>query len=138
MASQGVNKVILIGNLGKDPDVKNLTNGNKAATISIATSEDWTDKQTGEIQKKTEWHRIVFYGRLVEIVNDYLKKGSKVYIEGKLSTRKWRDKNNVEHYVTEIIANYMQMLGGYINKENDQVDEYENHQSNEPDDDISF
>ncbi len=111
MAQRGVNKVILIGNLGQDPEVRYLPNGNAVANCTVATSESWKDKNTGETQEKTEWHRVVFFRRLAEIVAEYLKKGSKVYIEGKLQTRKWDDKAGVTHYSTEIIADQMQMLG---------------------------
>ena len=108
--ARGVNKVILIGNLGQDPEVKYMPNGNAVANVTVATSESWKDKNTGEQTDKTEWHRVVFFRRLAEIVGEYLKKGSKVYIEGKLQTRKWQDKNGADHWTTEIIANEMQML----------------------------
>lgn len=108
--ARGVNKVILIGNLGKDPEIRYATNGNAIANITLATSESWKDKQTGEQVEKTEWHRVVFFRRLAEIVGEYLKKGSKVYIEGKLQTRKWQDKQGQDRYTTEIVANEMQML----------------------------
>ena len=108
--ARGVNKVILIGNLGQDPEVKYMPNGNAVANITVATSESWKDKNSGEQVDKTEWHRVVFFRRLAEIAGEYLKKGSKVYIEGKLQTRKWQDKNGADHWTTEIIANEMQML----------------------------
>ena len=108
--ARGVNKVILIGNLGQDPEVKYMPNGNAVANVTIATSESWKDKNTGENVDKTEWHRVVFFRRLAEIVGEYLKKGSKIYIEGKLQTRKWQDKNGKDNWTTEIIANEMQML----------------------------
>lgn len=108
--ARGVNKVILIGNLGQDPEVKYMPNGNAVANITVATSESWKDKNTGENVDKTEWHRVVFFRRLAEIVGEYLKKGSKIYIEGKLQTRKWQDKNGADHYTTEVVANEMQML----------------------------
>ncbi|MDH5601198.1 MAG: single-stranded DNA-binding protein [Gammaproteobacteria bacterium] len=108
--ARGVNKVILIGNLGQDPEVKYMPNGNAVANITVATSESWKDKNTGEQVDKTEWHRVVFFRRLAEIVGEYLKKGSKIYIEGKLQTRKWQDKNGADHWTTEVIANEMQML----------------------------
>jgi single-strand DNA-binding protein len=108
--ARGVNKVILIGNLGQDPEVKYMPNGNAVANITVATSENWKDKNTGEQVDKTEWHRVVFFRRLAEIAGEYLKKGSKVYIEGKLQTRKWQDKNGKDNWTTEIIANEMQML----------------------------
>lgn len=118
--ARGVNKVILIGNLGNDPEVRYTPNGNAVANISLATSEAWKDKQTGELQDRTEWHRVVFFNRLAEIVGEYLKKGSKIYVEGTLRTRKWTDKNNIERYTTEIIGNEMHMLdskGGQIASE---------------------
>jgi single-strand DNA-binding protein len=110
--ARGVNKVILVGNLGKDPEIKYTANGAAVANITVATSESWNDKQTGEKQEKTEWHRVVFFRRLAEIAGEYLRKGSQVYIEGKLQTRKWQDKNGQDRYTTEIVANEMQMLGG--------------------------
>ncbi len=110
--ARGVNKVILVGNLGKDPEVRYMPNGNAVANITIATSESWKDKQTGEQQEKTEWHRVVMFRRLGEIAGEYLKKGSQVYIEGKLQTRKWQDNSGNDRYTTEIVANEMQMLGG--------------------------
>lgn len=108
--SRGVNRVIIIGNLGNDPEVRYTANGNAIANITVATSESWTDKNTNEKRVETEWHRVSFYGKLAEIAGQYLKKGSKVYIEGKLKTRKWTDQQGVERYTTEIIANEMQML----------------------------
>ena len=108
--ARGVNKVILIGNLGQDPEVRYMPNGGAVANVTVATSESWKDKNTGEQVEKTEWHRVVFYRRLAEIVGEYLKKGSKVYIEGRLQTRKWQDKNGNDRYTTEIIASDMQML----------------------------
>lgn len=110
--SRGINKVILIGNLGQDPEVRHTTDDNSVATITVATNEQWKDKNTGEQVTKTEWHRVVFFRRLAEIVGEYLKKGSPVYIEGKLQTRKWQDKEGKDRYTTEIVANEMQMLGG--------------------------
>ena len=113
--ARGINKVILIGNLGNDPVVAAMPSGNAVANISIATSETWTDKQTGQPQERTEWHRVVFFNRLAEIVGQYLKKGSKVYIEGSLRTRKWQDKNTGEDkYTTEIVAREMQMLDSLV------------------------
>ena len=108
--ARGINKVILIGNLGKDPEVRYSPNGGAIANITLATSESWKDKNTGENVEKTEWHRVVFFRRLAEIVGEYLKKGSKVYIDGKLQTRKWQDKDGNDRYTTEIVANEMQML----------------------------
>lgn len=110
--ARGINKVILVGNLGNDPDVKATQGGTTITTISVATSEQWKDKQTGQAQERTEWHRVKFFGRLAEIAGDYLRKGSQVYIEGSLRTDKYTDKNGVERYSTDIIANEMQMLGG--------------------------
>jgi single-strand DNA-binding protein len=109
--ARGVNKVILIGNLGKDPEVRYTASGSAMANITVATSESWKDKQTGENVERTEWHRIVFYQRLAEIAGEYLRKGSKVYIEGRLQTRKWQDKTTgQDRYTTEIIGDNMQML----------------------------
>jgi len=110
--ARGVNKVILIGNLGKDPEVRYTANSNAVANVTIATSEQWKDKQSGQTQERTEWHNVVFYNRLAEIVGEYLKKGSQVYVEGSLRTRKWQDKEGKDRYTTEIIASEMQMLGG--------------------------
>ena len=109
---RGVNKVIIIGNLGADPEARQFSNGGSVTNISVATSEQWTDKQSGEKREATEWHRIALFNRLGEIAAQYLRKGSKVYIEGKLKTRKWQDKDGVERYTTEIIANELQMLDG--------------------------
>ena len=108
--SRGVNKVILIGNAGKDPEVRYMPNGNAVANLTLATSESWKDKNTGETQERTEWHRIVFFRRLGEIVGEYVKKGSKIYVEGKLQTRKWQDQSGQDRYTTEIVADQMQML----------------------------
>jgi single-strand DNA-binding protein len=110
MASRGVNKVILIGNLGKDPEVRYMPNGNAVANVTLATSESWKDKNTGEPQERTEWHRVVFFNRLGEIAGEYLKKGSKVYVEGSIRTKKWQGQDGQDRYTTEIIANEMQML----------------------------
>lgn len=110
--ARGVNKVILIGNLGRDPEVRYMPSGSAVANVALATSEQWKDKQTGEQQERTEWHNVVFFNRLAEIVGEYLKKGSQVYVEGSLRTRKWQDKNGNDRYTTEIVANEMQMLGG--------------------------
>ncbi len=109
--ARGVNKVILVGHLGKDPEVRYSPNGGAVANITLATSESWKDKNTGEKQEKTEWHRVVFFGKLAEIAGEYLKKGSQVYIEGRLQTRKWQDKEGKDRYTTEIVAGEMQMLG---------------------------
>lgn len=110
--ARGINKVILIGNLGTDPEVRYAPSGGAIANLTVATSESWTDKQTNEKKEQTEWHRVVIYQRLAEIAGEYLRKGSKVYIEGKLKTRKWQDKDGIERYTTEIIANELQMLDG--------------------------
>lgn len=108
--SKGVNKVILIGNLGADPEIRYMPNGSAVANISVATNESWKDKQTGELQERTEWHRVSLFDKLAQIVAEYLKKGSKVYIEGSLRTRKWQDQSGSDRYITEIIASSMQML----------------------------
>lgn len=107
---RGVNKVILVGNCGQDPETKYSASGAAITNLSLATSEQWKDKQTGQQQEKTEWHRVVFFNRLAEIAGEYLRKGSRVYIEGKLQTRKWKDQNGQDRYTTEIVANEMQML----------------------------
>jgi len=110
--ARGVNKVILVGNVGKDPDTRYIPSGTAITTLSIATSEQWTDKQTNEKKEHTEWHRLKFFGRLAEIAGEYLRKGSQVYIEGKLRTDKYTDKEGVVRYTTDIIVDEMQMLGG--------------------------
>ena len=110
--ARGINKVILIGNLGADPETRAMPSGTTVANLRIATSESWRDKQTGEQQERTEWHRVALFGRLAEIASEYLRKGSQVYIEGSLRTRKWQDKQGNERYSTEIIGNELQMLGG--------------------------
>ena len=108
---KGVNKVIIVGNLGKDPETRYLPNGSAVTSISVATSENWKDKQTGQQKERTEWHKIIFFNRLAEIAGEYLKKGSKVYVEGSLRTRKWQDKDSgQDRYSTEIVASEMQML----------------------------
>lgn len=115
MASRGVNKVILVGNLGQDPEVRYMPNGGAVANITLATSESWRDKQTGEMKEQTEWHRVVLFGKLAEVAGEYLRKGSQVYIEGQLRTRKWTDQAGVDKYTTEVVVNVggtMQMLGG--------------------------
>jgi single-strand DNA-binding protein len=109
--ARGINKVILVGNLGADPETRAMPSGTTVANLRIATSESWRDKQSGEQQERTEWHRVVLFGRLGEIAAEYLKKGSQVYIEGSLRTRKWQDKQGQERYSTEIVGNEMQMLG---------------------------
>lgn len=112
MASRGINKVIVLGNLGKDPEVRYMPSGGQVTNITVATSESWKDKDTGETKEVTEWHRIVFFNRLAEIAGQYLKKGSQVYIEGALKTRKWQGQDGQDRYTTEIVASEMQMLGG--------------------------
>ena len=109
--ARGVNKVILVGNCGKDPETRYMPSGGAVTNISIATSESWKDKQSGETKERTEWHNIVFFNRLGEIAGEYLKKGSQIYVEGSLRTRKWQDKSGQDRYTTEIVANEMQMLG---------------------------
>ncbi len=109
--SRGVNKVILVGHLGQDPEVRYMPNGNAVANITVATSESWKDQQ-GQQQERTEWHRVVMFRRLAEIAGEYLRKGSQVYLEGKLQTRKWQDQGGQDRYTTEIVADQMQMLGG--------------------------
>ncbi|BBA85288.1 single-stranded DNA-binding protein [endosymbiont of Sipalinus gigas] len=119
MSGKGINKVILIGNLGQDPEIRYMPNGNAVTNIRLATSENWKDKQTGEVKEKTEWHRIVFFGKLAEIANEFLKKGSQIYVEGQLQTRKWQDNNGNNKYITEVIVSIggtMQMLGNKNNK----------------------
>ena len=115
MATRGVNKVILIGNLGNDPEIRYMPSGGAVANITLATSESWRDKTTGEQREKTEWHRVALFGKLAEIAGEYLKKGSQVYIEGQLQTRKWQDQSGQERYTTEVVVQFngvMQMLGG--------------------------
>ncbi|NIR28964.1 MAG: single-stranded DNA-binding protein [Gammaproteobacteria bacterium] len=109
--ARGINKVILIGNLGADPDTRYMPSGAAVTNVRIATTDSWRDKQSGEQQERTEWHRIVFFGRLAEIAAEYLRKGSQVYVEGRLQTRKWQDREGQDRYTTEIVANEMQMLG---------------------------
>ena len=109
--ARGINKVILVGNCGQDPETRFSASGAAITNISIATSETWKDKQTGQQQERTEWHRVVFFNRLAEIAGEYLRKGSKVYVEGQLRTRKWQDKEGQERYTTEIVADTMKMLG---------------------------
>ncbi len=110
--ARGINKVILVGNLGADPESRYTASGSAVTNIRVATSESWRDKQSGEQQERTEWHRVVFFGRLAEIAQEYLRKGSQVYIEGSLRTNKWQAQDGQDRYTTEVIANEMQMLGG--------------------------
>lgn len=114
-----VNKVILVGNLGQDPEVKYMPSGGAVTNISIATTDTWQDKASGEKKEKTEWHRVVFFNRLAEIAGEYLKKGSQIFVEGNLRTRKWQDQNGQDRYTTEIVAREMQMLGGKLDKNNE-------------------
>jgi len=116
--ARGVNKVILVGNLGQDPEVRYMPNGNGVANISVATTDSWKDKNTGQLQERTEWHRVILFGKLAEVAGEYLRKGSQVYIEGRLQTRKWTDQSGQEKYTTEIVVDMggqMQMLGGRSN-----------------------
>jgi single-strand DNA-binding protein len=110
--SRGINKVIIVGNLGNDPETRYMPSGSAVTNLSVATNESWKDKQTGEQKDRTEWHKVAMFGRLAEIAAEYLRKGSQVYIEGKLRTRKWQDKDGQDRYTTEIVADEMQMLGG--------------------------
>ena len=110
--ARGVNKAIIVGTLGQDPEIRYTANGSAVANISVATNESWKDKATGEAQERTEWHRIVMFGKLAEIAQQYLKKGSQAYFEGRIQTRKWQDQSGNDRYSTEIVANEMQMLGG--------------------------
>ena len=142
--ARGVNKVIIVGNLGADPDTRYMPSGNAVTNVSVATSESWNDRDTGERQEKTEWHRVVFFGKLAEIAEQYLKKGSQVYVEGKLQTRKWEDKEVNERWTTEIVANQMEMLGDRMSSGSsqpnnmDQSTSKSNFSDDEFDDDIPF
>jgi len=143
--ARGINKVIIVGNLGADPDSRAMPSGNAVTNISVATSESWNDRDTGEKQEKTEWHRVVFFNRLAEIAAQYLKKGSQVYVEGKLQTRKWEDKEGNERWTTEIVANQMEMLGDRMSNDmsNDNASSSQSSSDNdfstdEFDDDIPF
>lgn len=122
MASRGINKVILVGNLGQDPEIRYMPNGNAVANFSVATSESWKDKQTGESRDRTEWHRVVVFGKLAEITGEYVKKGTQVYIEGQLQTRKWQDQSGTDRYTTEVVVNTvggsLQILGSRNNAGN--------------------
>ena len=126
-----VNKAILIGNLGRDPELKSLPSGQPVANFPIATSEKWKDKSTGETKEQTEWHNIIMFGKLAEIAGQYLKKGSSVFVEGRLQTRKWQDKNGQDRYTTEIIANEMKMLGGRGDQSGSQPAQQPRSQSNQ-------
>ena len=143
--ARGINKVIIVGNLGADPDSRAMPSGNAVTNISVATSESWKDRDTGEKKEKTEWHRVVFFNRLAEIAAQYLKKGSQVYVEGKLQTRKWEDKEGNERWTTEVVANQMQMLGDRMSNDmsNDNASSSQSSSDNdfstdEFDDDIPF
>ena len=143
--ARGINKVIIVGNLGADPDSRAMPSGNAVTNISVATSESWNDRDTGEKQEKTEWHRVVFFNRLAEIAAQYLKKGSQVYVEGKLQTRKWEDKEGNERWTTEVVANQMQMLGDRMSNDmsNDNASSSQSRSDNdfstdEFDDDIPY
>ncbi len=143
MARSGINKVILVGNLGKDPDMRYTAGGDAVANLSIATSESWNDNQTGEKREKTEWHRVVFFRRIAEVCGEYLKKGSSVYIEGSLRTRDWEDDQGNKRYTTEIIGREMQMLGGRRSEDNMDQSPQMNSSSPQPeegliDDEIPF
>ncbi len=128
--SRGINKVIIIGNLGSNPDVKHMPNGTIITNISIATSSTWKDKQSGDQEERTEWHRVVLYNKFAEIAEKFLKKGAKIYIEGSLRTSKWQDKNNNDRYTTEIICNHMQMLDTKLNKNIDSNNNDNNNDNN--------
>ena len=151
MASRGINKVIILGTLGQDPEVKYMPSGGAVCNLSLATSEQWNDKATGEKKEQTEWHRVVIFGKLAEVAGEYLRKGSQVYVEGKLRTRKWTDQSGVEKYTTEIVLQpmngVMQMIGGKSSDNGNQQSQQRQQPSNTPkppaneptmDDDIPF
>ncbi len=130
---RGVNKVILIGNLGADPDVRYTPAGAAVANVSLATNESWKDKETGEKRERTEWHRLVFFGKLAEVVGEHLKKGAPIYVEGKIQTRKWQAKDGTDHYTTEVVCSEMQMLGGKNGASDDKVaQQYEHAHAGRP------
>ncbi len=129
--SKGINKVIVLGNLGGDPEMKYTNTGSAIARISIATSEQWNDKNSGEKQERTEWHRVVFFGKLAEIVGEYLRKGSQVYVEGSLRTQKWQDQQGNDRYTTEIVASEMQMIGGRQDQGHNNAPQPANNQQNQ-------
>ena len=147
MTMRGINKVILIGNLGQDPEVRYMPNGNAVTNLSVATMESWKDKQTGETHERTEWHRVVVFGKLAEIAGEYIKKGTQVYLEGQLQTRKWQDQSGQDRYTTEIVINpisgTLQMLGSRGNN-NNRFDKNQSSSAEQPmqpmdfDDDIPF
>lgn len=128
---KGINKVILVGNLGNDPEQKAMPNGDAVTNITVATSESWKDKQSGQQQERTEWHRVVFFNRLAEIAGQYLRKGSKVYLEGQLRTRKWQDQSGQDRYTTEIVAKEMQMLDA-ANQNGQQQQQYQQQPAQQP------
>ena len=130
--ARGVNKAIILGSLGQDPEIRYTASGAAVANISIATNEQWKDKESGEMQERTEWHRVVFLGRLAEIVGEYLHKGSQVYIEGRIQTRKWQDKEGNDRYTTEIVANEMQMLGSKSGGTTANFDQTPQHEKSAP------
>ena len=133
MSSRGVNKVILVGNLGQDPEVRYLPSGGAVCSVTLATSESWRDKATGELKEQTEWHRVVLFGKLAEVAGEYLRKGSQVYIEGQLRTRKWTDQAGAEKYTTEVLVGVggtLQMLGG--KREADSQPKQQNSQPQQP------
>ena len=142
--ARGINKVIIVGNLGADPDTRAMPSGNSVTNVSVATSESWNDKNSGERQEKTEWHKVVFFGRLAEIADQYLKKGSQVYVEGRLQTRKWEDKEGNDRWTTEIVANQLEMLGERMSSGSNQPNNMDQSKSNSSfndegfDDDIPF
>ena len=136
MANRGINRVILIGNLGQDPEVRYMPNGNAVANFSVATSESWKDKQTGETRDRTEWHRVVVFGKLAEIAGEYIKKGTQVYLEGQLQTRKWQDQSGQDRYTTEVVINpiggTLQILGSRENGADDRENSTQNSSSRQP------
>lgn len=139
--ARGVNKVILIGNLGADPETKYLPSGSAVTNIRLATSESWKDKDSGQLQERTEWHNVTFFGRLAEVAGEYLKKGSKIYIEGCLRTQKWQGQDGQDRYRTLIKADQMQMLSGNANSGEEKAgggDSYQSHEAPDFDDDIPF
>ena len=128
----GINKAIIVGNLGQDPEIRTMPNGEQVANIAVATSESWTDKNTGERKEQTEWHRIVLYRRLAEIAGQYLHKGSQVYVEGRLKTRKWQDQSGQDRYTTEIQGDNLQMLGGRQDNQQDKLQKKQSKQAQDP------
>lgn len=129
MANRGINRVILVGNLGQDPEVRYMPNGSAVANLSVATSESWKDKQTGETRDRTEWHRVVVFGKLAEIAGEYVKKGTQVYLEGQLQTRKWQDQAGIDRYTTEVVIN---PIGGTLQILGSRSDDSNQQQSQQP------